>query len=227
MKVTRTSVGTLAVLASGVLISGLATSGGAVAATAGPTGIQQSGVTKLLHPGVTTRTHFVELNNSGVRGSAAVVVRHRRITVDVDARGLLPNAPHAMHIHFSANSSHTCPTVNNDTNTDHRLSTSEGAPAYGNVKVSLTTKGGTGAGSALAVTRFPTAPNGRIHYERSFRTTRNVVRAIRRGEAAVVIHGIDYNQNGKYDFSAGKSDLDPSLPAEATDPVACGILHVR
>ena len=41
----------------------------------------------------------------------------------------------------------------------------------------------------------------------------------------MVIHGIDYNHNGKYDFSAGKSDLDPSLPAEATDPAACGVLH--
>jgi hypothetical protein len=30
--------------------------------------------------------------------------------------------------------------------------------------------------------------------------------------------------NGRYDFkSAGKSDLDPSLPAEVTDPALCGV----
>ena len=38
--------------------------------------------------------------------------------------------------------------------------------------------------------------------------------------------GVDYNGNGMYDFaSAGKSDLDPSLPAEATDPALCGVLR--
>jgi len=39
------------------------------------------------------------------------------------------------------------------------------------------------------------------------------------------VHGVDYNGNGKYDFSQGKSDLDPSLPAEATDPALCGVLR--
>jgi hypothetical protein len=38
---------------------------------------------------------------------------------------------------------------------------------------------------------------------------------------------VDYNGNGMYDFkSAGKSDLDPNLPAEATDPATCGVLRV-
>ena len=53
-----------------------------------------------------------------------------------------------------------------------------------------------------------------------------VARAIRHGKGVIVIHGVDYNGNGKYDFaSAGKSDLDPSLPAEATDPALCGVLR--
>ena len=43
----------------------------------------------------------------------------------------------------------------------------------------------------------------------------------------MVIHGVDYNGNGEYDFDgAGASELDPNLPAEATDPVACGVLEV-
>jgi len=225
MKATRAgSIGTLALLASGALVTGMVTSGSAVAA---PAGGSQTAVTGLLNQGMTTQTHFQQLNNSGVRGRATVTVRHRRLTIDIDARGVLKDMPHAMHIHFSADSSHTCPTVQNDTNADHRLSTSEGAPAYGGVQVSLTTRGAHGPGSALAVNRFPTASNGRISYERTIHVRRGVARAIRNGEAAVVIHGVDYNQNGKYDFDAGKSDLDPNLPAEATDPVACGILHVQ
>lgn len=224
MKTTRAgSIGTLALLASGALVTGLVSSGAAVAA---PTDGTPAAVTGMLNQGVKTQTHFQQLNNSGVWGNATVTVRHRQLTVDIDARGLLKDMPHAMHIHFSADSSHTCPTVSNDTNADHRLTTSEGGPAYGNVRVSLTTRGAHGPGSALAVTRFPTAPRGRIQYERTIRVGRNVARAVRDGEAAIVIHGIDYNQNGKYDFAgAGKSDLDPNLPAEATDPVACGILH--
>ena len=53
-----------------------------------------------------------------------------------------------------------------------------------------------------------------------------VAKGIRRGDAVVVIHGVDYNHNGEYDFaSAGQSDLNPDLPAEATNPAACGVLH--
>jgi hypothetical protein len=44
----------------------------------------------------------------------------------------------------------------------------------------------------------------------------------------VVIHGVDYNGNGTYDFdSAGASELDPMLPAEATDPATCGVLKAH
>ena len=92
--------------------------------------------------------------------------------------------------------------------------------------MSLTTDGATGPGSVLAVDRYPTAPEGRVRYLRTTRTKEAVARGIRRGNAVVVIHGVDYNDNGEYDFdSAGASDLDPSLPAEATDPAACGVLH--
>jgi len=156
-----------------------------------------------------------------------VRVDGRKLDVSVDARGLLRDMPHAMHIHFSAHSRGTCPTVRDDDNDDHRLNTTEGHPAYGSVRVSLTKGGPTGPGSALAVNRFPTAPRGRIHYERETIPTHAVAEGIRSGEAVVVIHGIDYNNNDTYDFSAGKSDLDPALPTEATDPVSCGVLHQR
>lgn len=167
------------------------------------------------------------LNNSGAEGSAEAIVSGRNVVVDVDARKLLAGLPHAQHIHFGAKARHECPTAA-DAGQDAQLTTVDGLPAYGPVRVSLTTKGNTGAKSVLAVTRYPTAPNGTISYNRQVRTSKRVARAIRRGEAVYVLHGVDYNGNGTYDFKGnGKSDLDPSLPAEATDPAACTVLHVQ
>ena len=168
------------------------------------------------------------LNNSGATGRAEVHAGFRRLHIEVDARGVVKGLPHAMHIHFGAEARHECPTAAmDDSNRDFRLTTSEGVPAYGPVRVSLTTTGDTSPASALAVDRFATAPRGQIHYDRTTKTQRQVVRAIQHGKAVVVIHGVDYNGNGRYDFeSAGRSDLDPSLPAEATDPATCGVLRV-
>jgi hypothetical protein len=176
--------------------------------------------------GVHVSGELDSLNNSGVTGGAAVHVNNRRLEVRVHARGLAKRLPHAQHIHFGAKARHECPTVFDDDNLDFRLNTVEGTPAYGPVRVSLTTRGDTSADSVLAVKRYPTAPRGRVHYYRDMRTSAKVARGIRRGNGVVVIHGVDYNHNGKYDFrSAGESELDPSLPAEATDPAACGVLH--
>jgi hypothetical protein len=174
---------------------------------------------------VETDARINPLNNSGAFGHAEVEVMNRRLDIEIDVRGLAPNLPHAQHIHFGAEARHECPTVADDTNGDFRLTTTEGAPAYGPIRVSLTTRGDTSPASALAVDRFPTAPKGVEHYDRKTHTQKDVANAIRQGKAVVVIHGVDYNNNGKYDFaSAGKSELDPNLPAEATDPAACGVL---
>ena len=65
-----------------------------------------------------------------------------------------------------------------------------------------------------------------IHYDRSIKTSSRVAKGIERGNAVVVVHGVDFNGNGKYDFrGAGKSDLNEDVPAEATDPALCGVLH--
>jgi hypothetical protein len=177
--------------------------------------------------GAHLHAHLNPLNNSGARGNADVVFDGRRAHVDIDAYGLARGLPHAEHIHFGADARHECPSVFEDANGDFRLTTSEGVPAYGPVKKSLTTSGDTSPASALAVDRFPSAPNGAIHYDRRINfNSAAVARAIRHGKGVIVIHGVDYNGNGKYDFdSAGKSDLDPSLPAEATDPALCGVLR--
>lgn len=165
------------------------------------------------------------LNESGVTGRAQTVVKNRRIHVRVRAHHLAADLPHAQHIHFGAKARHECPTAFDDSNGDFRLTTAEGLPAYGPVKVSLTTEGDTGPASVLAVDRYPTAPEGSVNYERTTRTKKFIARGIRRGNAVVVVHGVDYNSNGQYDFeSAGASELNSELPAEATDPAACGVL---
>ena len=166
------------------------------------------------------------LNNSGVTGHAHVKVEGKKLDVRYTAKGLVPNVPHAAHIHFGEQATHECPTVRDDTNRDFRLNTVEGIPRYGPIRVSLTTRGDTSPASGLAVDRFSTAPKGIIDYDRTVKTSKAVARAIRRGEGVLVVHGVDYNNNGKYDFeAAGKSELDPTLPAEATDPAACGVLR--
>jgi hypothetical protein len=168
------------------------------------------------------------LNNSGVTGNSSVDVNGRQLHVELHARQLAKGLPHAQHIHFGQKALHECPNIAMDKNGDFRLTTTEGAGAYGPVRVSLTTNGDTSAGSVLAVDRFPTAPKGHVNYTRNIRVGKALARGIRRGQAVIVLHGVDYNHNGKYDFkSAGKSDLDKSLPAEATDPASCAVLRLK
>ncbi len=165
---------------------------------------------------------------SGVTGSgtAMVQVTGTTITVTMAATGLLPDQPHAAHIHFGADARHECPTIADDTNKDGHLNTTEGGPAYGAIVVSLTKTGDTSPASGLAVDRFDTAAGGKISYERgSIQVSQDVATAITKGQSVVVIHGVDYNKDGKYSGDT-KSDLDPSLPTEATDPALCGVLSV-
>ena len=157
-------------------------------------------------------------------GTAMVQVDGRQITVTMAAMGLLPDNPHAAHIHFGADARHECPTLADDEDGNGRLNTTDGAPAYGPVVVSLTKTGDTSPDSTLAIDRFDNAKGGEISYERgSIKVSNEVANAIADGEAVVVIHGVDHNDNGKYDGKE-KSDLDPKLPAEATDPALCGAL---
>jgi hypothetical protein len=117
-----------------------------------------------------------------------------------------------------------CPTMA-DAGRDNVLTTAEGLPDYGPIQVSLTTKGDTSPKSALAVDRFPVAnAKGSVNYERTISVPSNVAKNL--GEKAIVQHGVDLNNNGRYDFkAAGKSELDPSLPQEATAPANCGVIN--
>ncbi len=159
-------------------------------------------------------------------GTAMVEVTGNTITVTMAANGLLPDNPHAAHIHFGAEARHECPVLSDDKNGDGHLNTTEGGPAYGDIVVSLTKTGDTSPKSGLAIDRFSTAPGGKIAYQRgSIKVSSDVAKAISAGQSVVVIHGVDYNKDGKYS-GATKSDLMPSLPTEATDPALCGALRV-
>jgi hypothetical protein len=163
-----------------------------------------------------------EVNGSG---TAMVRVTGDTITVTMAAMGLLPDNPHAAHIHFGADARHECPVIGDDTNKDGHLNTTEGGPAYGPIVVSLTKTGDTSAASGLAVDRFDTAKGGKISYERgSIKVSSEVAAAVSNGQSVVVIHGVDHDHDGKYSGDT-KSDLEPSLPTEATDPALCGALR--
>ena len=174
------------------------------------------------------------LNDSGVHGHASVRYGTTHINAKVDVTGAAAGLPHAQHIHFGAQAKHECPTARLDTDRNFRLNVAEGVPAYGPIAVALTSTGNTGDASGLAVDRMPAAAtNGSYAYYRTgirlvpskTESAAAIRAAIAAGQGVVVIHGVDHNGNGQYDMAgAGASELNPAVPAEATDPAACGVL---
>jgi CHRD domain len=166
-------------------------------------------------------------------GQAMVEISGTTMSFTLAAQGLLAGAPHAAHIHFGDMARHMCP-VDSDNNAaaldaetmpESHFTTTEGAPAYGDIVVSLTTTGDTSPDSGLAVDRFGTGED--IEYSQGdIQVSEDVAAAILAGEGVVVVHGVDYDEDGAFSpGDRGASDLDPALPGEATDPAICGILN--
>jgi hypothetical protein len=165
------------------------------------------------------------LNRSGAEGHAILQKEGtKKLNTEIHSHGLAAKLPHAQHIHGFKQAVSECPTLAASGH-DQLITTAEGLPSYGPIQVSLTTKGDTSPKSALAVDRFPVAnAKGSVHYERTFSVPANVAQGL--GKMAIVQHGVDLNDNGRYDFkAAGKSELDPSLPQEATIPATCGVIN--
>jgi hypothetical protein len=165
------------------------------------------------------------LNRSGAEGHAMLEKDgSKKIETEIHTKGLAPKLPHAQHIHGFKKAVSECPTLA-ASGRDNLITTAEGLPSYGPIQVSLTTKGDTSPKSALAVDRFPVANSkGSVEYERTLSVPSNVAKNL--GKKVIVQHGVDLNNNGKYDFeAAGKSELDPSLPQEATIPATCGVIN--
>ncbi len=166
------------------------------------------------------------LNRSGASANVTLNLEgRRRLTTKLESDDMAPKLPHAQHIHGFKRAVSECPTLAADDNGDDLINTAEGLPSYGPIRVSFTTRGDTTPASGLAVDRFPVGEHdGDIHYTRTFRVPLEV--AQRLGRMAIVQHGVDLNHNGRYDFkAAGRSELDPSLPQEATIPANCGVIN--
>ena len=183
----------------------------------------------------TVKAKLVEQNGSGVSGTVTLTaLDNGGLTVVIHSQGLVPVQPHAQHIHGSAHGGHFgCPTLKNDTDGDGVLTNEEATGEYGSVFLALTTTGGATPQDGLDVKRMPVADSkGRINYERTF-SAKLVPDGLLEHLSSlhVVQHGIDANNNDKYDVEAlGVSTFAeslgvPNIPEEATDPASCGVVQ--
>ena len=184
----------------------------------------------------TVNAKLVEQNGSGVGGKVTLTaLDNGGLKVVIRSQGLVPDQPHAQHIHGSAHGGHFgCPTVEkNDKDGDGVLTNEEATGEYGTVFVALTTEGGATPQDGLDVKRMPVADSqGGLDYERTFSAKEVPDGLIEHlSSLHVVQHGIDTNNNGQYDVDAlGVSTFAESLgvrdiPEEATDPASCGVVQ--
>lgn len=164
-----------------------------------------------------------ELNDSGGTGTAWGMLTGTELEITLEVSGLLEEAPHAQHIHIGG--TNTCPDPNMEgSGFEGAIQTTDGAPAYGGVKVSLTMEPGmTGAEHVLDVANFPVG--GSYEYSRTIELDQETADSVMAGDGVIVVHGVDHNDSGAYDGEP-MSDLDESLPSEATDPALCGTFDV-
>ena len=175
-----------------------------------------------------------ELNGSGASGTGTLTVTSDGdLRIHLETQGMTPGMPHAQHIHGDVSGQDFfCPTMAADANGDGQVSTEEGLPQYGDVFISLTTKGDTSKASGLALDRFPVADaNGNVVYDRTIPASALPEGTIEQlSNLHIVQHGLDVNGNDKYDLKAlGESVFAASLgvegvPEEGTNPATCGMV---
>ena len=181
----------------------------------------------------TVQAQLTQQNDSGVRGSVTLTATDQgALRVQIRATGLLPG-PHAQHIHGAVGGGHYhCASMQDDTDGDGWLTNEEATGEYGDVFLALTTRGDVSPASGLDLDRMPSADaDGRLQYDRTIPAAQvpdELLDVLT--DVHVVQHGIDANDNGKYDLQAlGESSYAASLgadgvPEEATDPASCGMV---
>jgi hypothetical protein len=186
----------------------------------------------------TVKAKLVELNGSGASGTATLTATDNGgLKVVIHSQGLVPGVFHPQHIHGTGHGGHfACPTLaKNDTDGDGVLTNEEGMGEYGLIFFPLTTSGGATATpkDALDPKRMPVADSeGRISYERTFPAEMLPDGLLENlSSMHVVQHGIDANNNGKYDLDAlgestfAKNQGKAGVPEEVTDPAVCGVVE--
>lgn len=118
------------------------------------------------------------LNNSGVTGTAELVLIGNELTVTINASGLEPNMVHPQHIHgFKENNRNSkCPPPSADDDGDNFVELGEGAPFYGPV--------------LLPLQPFPTAPDGTITFVETYNVNDLDFSVTPLQNRAIVLHGM-------------------------------------
>ena len=127
--------------------------------------------------------------------------------------------PHVQHIHIDGMG--MCPTASADTSGDGVVSTTEGAPHYGKIGVTLSVSGDTSPAAALSVGTAPSG--GSADYNRTVTLDPDTLASLKAGKAVIVVHGLDPSTLSAA-AQAEKSDLTATLPLAATSPALCGSL---
>jgi serine/threonine protein kinase len=161
----------------------------------------------------------VPMNRVTAAGDIAMRLDGTTLTVTVAAHSLV-DGKHAMHIHAGARG--VCPPASaaRRHNGHLSISTLDGAPFYGPPVTALTTKGDTSPKSILSFNRF--LSGSAVSYTRKLRVSDVVAANIRKNDAVVIVHGIDYDHDGTYGNVLDRSDLNRALPGEITAPALCG-----
>ena len=202
-----------------LLVAGAVLACGAIAAVIA----LGSGGSPATPPGTKFSTLLRAVPTNRVSGSGTAIVRINGdlATVTVDTNGLL-GAPHLMHIHGGTGN---CPppAAARDHHGHLVIGAAEGDKVYGPVSASLTDQGSTSPAVYLTSNLYPAV--GNIHYQRTFQLETGVGNLVREGLAVIVVHGIDYNGNGRYDDVLGTSGVPPSTATiEQNAPALCGPL---
>ena len=168
-----------------------------------------------------------QLNNSGASGEVWIEVDGTTATVMLNASGLAAEFdgnpyPHVQHIHIGAQG--LCPSPGADTSGDGIISTTEGAPFYGDIGATLST--GDADKSPAGALDLMAAPSGdTIAYEETFEIDQATQDSLAAGTAVVVVHGLDPATQPA--GATEPSDLVAELPLAATSPALCGALEVQ
>jgi serine/threonine protein kinase len=166
----------------------------------------------------------VPTNHVTGAGQATIRLNGTQAAVTVTTSGLDNGAElvHLMHIH--AGGKGECPPASaaHLHNGHLAISTTDGINYYGPPVQALTTHGDTTVSSILAFPRFLTG--GTLHYTRTIALPAKVAAEIRRNNAVIVVHGINYDGSGIYSGVLDPSELNKSVPGTATAPALCGRL---